>query len=272
MAFADLQLVVVDEQHRFGVAEREALAAKGRAPHVLLMTATPIPRTPANRSRRSGRFRSAHAAAGPPKDRHRCPPHRRADPSGRRPARGIAPAGQGDCRGPAWFCGRAFGRGGRQRARAPLARRPSWSARSGARRPVADLDVPVPQIEIVHGQMNGRRDAAMDRFRRGEAQLVVRHDRLLEVGVDVPEATVMLILDADRFGVAQLHQLRGRVGRSEAASYGASAPRSATRRASRSPTRRRRSRRASTRWSKRTTGSSWPSSISSSAARASCWA
>jgi ATP-dependent DNA helicase RecG len=84
---------------------------------------------------------------------------------------------------------------------------------------VAGLDVAVPQIEIVHGQMKAsERDAAMDRFRQGQAQVVVG-TTVLEVGVDVPEATVMLILDADRFGVAQLHQLRGRVGRSEAASY-----------------------------------------------------
>jgi len=84
---------------------------------------------------------------------------------------------------------------------------------------VAGLDVAAPEVEIVHGQMKATdRDAAMDRFRRGAAQVVVG-TTVLEVGVDVPEATVMLILDADRFGVAQLHQLRGRVGRSEAASY-----------------------------------------------------
>ena len=75
----------------------------------------------------------------------------------------------------------------------------------------------MPLIEIVHGQMKAsERDARMERFRSGEVPIVVG-TTVLEVGVDVPEATVMLILDADRFGLAQLHQLRGRVGRGEAA-------------------------------------------------------
>ncbi len=84
---------------------------------------------------------------------------------------------------------------------------------------VAGLEVTLPGIEIVHGQMKAsERDERMERFRSGEAHIVVG-TTVLEVGVDVPEATVMLILDADRFGLAQLHQLRGRVGRGEARSY-----------------------------------------------------
>src|SRR5262249_16309907 len=78
---------------------------------------------------------------------------------------------------------------------------------------------PPPAIEIVHGQMKAaERDARMERFRSGGVSVLVG-TTVLEVGVDVPEATVMLILDADRFGVAQLHQLRGRVGRGPWASY-----------------------------------------------------
>ncbi len=78
---------------------------------------------------------------------------------------------------------------------------------------------PAPRIGVVHGQMKAAdRDAAMDLFRRGDLDVLVG-TTVLEVGVDVPEATVMLILDADRFGLAQLHQLRGRVGRGESQSY-----------------------------------------------------
>jgi ATP-dependent DNA helicase RecG len=78
---------------------------------------------------------------------------------------------------------------------------------------------PAPRIGVVHGQMKAAaRDATMDLFRRGELDALVG-TTVLEVGVDVPEATVMLILDADRFGLAQLHQLRGRVGRGEAQAY-----------------------------------------------------
>jgi ATP-dependent DNA helicase RecG len=81
------------------------------------------------------------------------------------------------------------------------------------------LDVPTPRVGVVHGQMKAaERDAAMDLFRRGEIDVMVG-TTVLEVGVDVPEATVMLVLDADRFGLAQLHQLRGRVGRGEVQSY-----------------------------------------------------
>jgi ATP-dependent DNA helicase RecG len=84
---------------------------------------------------------------------------------------------------------------------------------------VARVELAVPEIEMVHGQMKATdRDARMERFRSGEVQIVVG-TTVLEVGVDVPEATVMMILDADRFGLAQLHQLRGRVGRGEAESY-----------------------------------------------------
>ena len=78
---------------------------------------------------------------------------------------------------------------------------------------------PPLRIGVVHGQMKAAdRDAAMDLFRRGDLDVLVG-TTVLEVGVDVPEATVMLILDADRFGLAQLHQLRGRVGRGEAQAY-----------------------------------------------------
>jgi ATP-dependent DNA helicase RecG len=221
VAFADLQLVVVDEQHRFGVAEREALAAKGRAPHVLLMTATPIPRT-------LGQIVHADLDVSdlrtPPQGRQKIATGvRRTDELIRRGdgrpgalpllVKEIAAGQRGFVVVP--LVEEDADSGARSVGEAAELVRQKWSEAAE----VAGLDVPLPQIEIVHGQMKAAdRDAAMDRFRRGEAQVVVG-TTVLEVGVDVPEATVMLILDADRFGVAQLHQLRGRVGRSEAASY-----------------------------------------------------
>jgi ATP-dependent DNA helicase RecG len=84
---------------------------------------------------------------------------------------------------------------------------------------MGDAAAAAPRVGVVHGQMKAAdRDSTMDRFRRGELDVLVG-TTVLEVGVDVPEATVMLILDADRFGLAQLHQLRGRVGRGEAQAY-----------------------------------------------------
>jgi ATP-dependent DNA helicase RecG len=93
--------------------------------------------------------------------------------------------------------------------------RDNWEA--AAR--VAGIEPPPLSVEIVHGQMKASdRDERMDRFRRGEVHVLVG-TTVVEVGVDVPEATVMLVLDADRFGLAQLHQLRGRVGRGDSQSY-----------------------------------------------------
>ena len=119
---------------------------------------------------------------------------------------------------------------------------------------------PAARVGVVHGQMKAAaRDATMDLFRRGELDVLVG-TTVLEVGVDVPEATVMLILDADRFGLAQLHQLRGRVGRGEAQSYCILVSDSLTRPPG--P--------GSMRWRRTTTASSWPSWTSSCAARANC--
>jgi ATP-dependent DNA helicase RecG len=213
--------VVVDEQHRFGVKEREALTGKGSAPHVLLMTATPIPRTlgqivhadldvsdlrtpPAGRQKiRTGIRRTSELV-------------RRADgsPGGlplivREVAAGyrafvVVPLVEDD---PA--------AGARSVEAGAALVRDNWPDAAA----VAGLQVGVPDIEVVHGQMRAtERDQRMERFRSGEVPIVVG-TTVLEVGVDVPEATVMMILDADRFGLAQLHQLRGRVGRGEAESY-----------------------------------------------------
>ena len=221
--FADLALAVVDEQHRFGVAQREALGAKGRSPHVLLMTATPIPRTlgqllladldvsdlrtpPAGRLKiRTGIRRGADLAgvAGDP-SKGAYPLIVREVRAGHR-AFVVVPLVEEDEESAA------------RSADEVAAALPAQLAEAAAR---AGLDAePALRIGVVHGQMKAAaRDATMDRFRRGDLDVLVG-TTVLEVGVDVPEATVMLILNADRFGLAQLHQLRGRVGRGEAQSY-----------------------------------------------------
>ncbi len=219
--FADLRLVVVDEQHRFGVAEREALARKGEAPHVLLMTATPIPRT-------LGQIVHADLDVS---DLRTLPAGRMEVRTGIRSANELVRRNDGG-QGALALMAQEVAAGHRAFIVVPLVEEDADSgARSveaavqlvtdnwAAATEVAGVSLPLPQIEIVHGQMKAaERDQRMTRFRSGETQILVG-TTVLEVGVDVPEATVMLILDADRFGLAQLHQLRGRVGRGEAASY-----------------------------------------------------
>jgi len=221
--FRDLAFVVIDEQHRFGVSQRDALARKGRNPHVLLMTATPIPQTLAQ----------VFYADLDVSDL-------RTPPAGRVPVlTGIRRFGQllgddpGDpARGTWQLVARELHAGRRAFVVVPLVEEddtaeavavedaatmvrealPEAARRAG----VGGLDA---GIGIVHGQMPAReRDAAMEAFRRGELGVLVG-TTVIEVGVDVPHASVMVILNADRFGVAQLHQLRGRVGRGEWQSY-----------------------------------------------------
>ena len=221
VAFADLRLAVVDEQHRFGVVEREGLTSKGRAPHVLLMTATPIPRT-------LGQIVHADLDVSdlrtPPAGRQRIGTaiRREQDLVRRRDGK----------QGALGLIAQQVAAGHRAFVVVPLVEDdPESGARSvEAGRELlvrnwhdaaeaAGVSVPQPSIEIVHGQMKAaERDEVMERFRDGATQVIVG-TTVLEVGVDVPEATVMMVLNADRFGLAQLHQLRGRVGRGEAKSY-----------------------------------------------------
>ena len=205
VAFADLGLVVIDEQHRFGVEQRGQLEAKaGRPPHVLLMTATPIPRT-------LGQVVYADLDVT----------DLRAAPEGRVAVRtGI--------RGPdeldgTWRRVRAEAAAGhRTFVVVPLIEESddeggAAAAEAEAVRLAAVLD-PL-RVGLVHGRLRpAERDLEMGRFRDGELDVLVG-TTVVEVGVDVPEATVMVILDADRFGLAQLHQLRGRVGRGRAESF-----------------------------------------------------
>jgi ATP-dependent DNA helicase RecG len=219
--FADLGLVVVDEQHRFGVEQRESLRAKGSSPHALVLTATPIPRTVAMTV-----FGDLDVSTI------------RTMPEGRAGIQTfVAPVGEK----PAWF-GRVWDRiaeevaQGRQAfvvcaaidaetlAKDDTADEPPGSAEGETSRTrwgvvqVADLLSRHPafadiRVEILHGKMPAdAKDAVMQAFARGDVDVLVA-TTVVEVGVDVPNASTMAILEADRFGVSQLHQLRGRVGR-----------------------------------------------------------
>jgi ATP-dependent DNA helicase RecG len=221
--FADLALAVVDEQHRFGVAQREALGAKGRSPHVLLMTATPIPRT-------LGQIMLADLDVS---DLRTPPAGRLKIRTGIRHTEDLAGTAADPSKGAYQLVVREVRGGHRAFVVVPLVEEDEESAARSADEVAAALPAqlaeaatrmgepaePAPRVGVVHGQMKAaQRDATMDLFRRGDLDVLVG-TTVLEVGVDVPEATVMLILDADRFGLAQLHQLRGRVGRGEAQSY-----------------------------------------------------
>ena len=222
VSFADLGLVVVDEQHRFGVEQRDALrekAVSGR-PHVLVMTATPIPRTVAMTvygdldvvaltqlpSGRAGV--STHVV--PAKEK----PHFLT----RAWERVREEAGQG--RQAFVVCPRIGDEGTGEIEEADL----HQDDAPGARPPLAVLDVAARlsegpladlRVEALHGRMApDDKDAVMRRFASGRTDVVVS-TTVIEVGVDVPNATVMVIADAERFGVSQLHQLRGRVGRGD---------------------------------------------------------
>ncbi len=242
--YFDLGMVVIDEQHRFGVEQRDALRARsGLPPHVLVMTATPIPRTVAMTV-----FGDLEVST------------LRELPVGRSPiATHRVPEQWSRWVGRVWQRVREEVRAGRQayvvtgrigelpgdppRAATgkPIAGTPRWWARSAVlgheevkppevgddeRRPplavvdVADELAEHPAMEgvvlgLLHGRMTSEdKDAVMSAFARGEVDVLVA-TTVVEVGVDVPNATVMVVMDADRFGISQLHQLRGRIGRGE---------------------------------------------------------
>jgi len=202
--FRNLGLVIADEQHRFGVAQRSKLSAKGEDPHLLVMSATPIPRTLAllmygdlevsilderppgretvdtflvNESYRAriNAFIRKHVSEG-----HQCFV--------------VCPAVE-------------------ENEELGIKAATVWAET------LQQTVFPDLRIALLHGQMKGaEKEAAMASFARGEADVMVA-TTVIEVGVDVPNATLMVIEDADRFGLSQLHQLRGRVGRGKAKSY-----------------------------------------------------
>ena len=207
VSFADLGLVVIDEQHRFGVDQRGQLEAKagGRSPHVLLMTATPIPRT-------LGQVLYADLDVS----------DLRTPPAGRVPIRtGIRRPNE--LEGTWRKVREEAALGHRTFVVVPLIEEGvdeiagTVAAETEAIRLGALLD-PL-RVGMVHGRLKAtERDAEMARFRDGDLDVLVG-TTVVEVGVDVPEATVMVIQGADRFGLAQLHQLRGRVGRGSVESF-----------------------------------------------------
>ena len=217
--FADLGLVVVDEQHRFGVEQREALRAKGSSPHALVLTATPIPRTVAMtvfgdldtsviRTMPAGRAGIESFVA--PLAEHPGWFNRVWE----RAAEEIAQGRQVFAVCAAIDTAKKTTEAGEQQALAP-------EGASGPRWGVVQLDEALathPTLgglrrAVLHGRMPAdEKDAVMQSFARGDIDLL-RATTVIEVGVDVPNASTMIVLDADRFGVSQLHQLRGRVGR-----------------------------------------------------------
>jgi ATP-dependent DNA helicase RecG len=201
LVFRDLGLAVVDEQHRFGVQQRLALGAKGEAVDVLVMTATPIPRTLALTA-----FGDMDCSALDEKPPGRTPITTRALPASRI---GEVVAG----------LRRALAQGARAYWICPLVEENEDLDLAAAEARVADLRHYFgDDVGLLHGRMKGpEKDAAMEAFQRGETRVLVA-TTVVEVGVDVPEATIMVIEHAERFGLAQLHQLRGRVGRGSAES------------------------------------------------------
>jgi len=201
VAFRDLALSVIDEQHRFGVHQRLDLAMKGRAPDVLVMTATPIPRTlvlTAYGDMDVSRLREK--PAGRQAIDTRVLPDERLDEV----IAGVGRALDGGAK-VYWVCPLVEESEVSDLA-AASARWAALKARFGAR------------VGLVHGRMKGKeKDAAMAAFVDGPTDLLVA-TTVIEVGVDVPQATVMVIEHAERFGLAQLHQLRGRIGRGAAKS------------------------------------------------------
>ena len=202
--FRDLDLVIADEQHRFGVAQRSRLSAKGADPHLLVMSATPIPRTLALIL--YGDLDVSILDELPP---------------GREPV-------------DTFLVGESY----RARINAFLRKQVQEGHQCFVVCPAVEenqeLDIksaqlwaetlqtavfPDLRVALLHGQMKGsEKEAVMAGFAQGEADILVA-TTVIEVGVDVPNATLMVIEDADRFGLSQLHQLRGRVGRGNAKSY-----------------------------------------------------
>lgn len=197
VTFPSLGLAIIDEQHRFGVAQRNVLVAKGESPHLLVMTATPIPRSVA----------LVHYGELDISILDELPP-------GRRPVRTVVRDGTSLPR-LMEFVRREAAAGGRTFWVVPTIGDGEESGWHGVERRADELRSGLPDVAVgvAHGRMPGvQREETLAAFAAGRIQVLCA-TTIVEVGVDVPEATVMVIEHAQRFGLAQLHQLRGRVGR-----------------------------------------------------------
>ena len=203
VSFRRLGLVVIDEQHRFGVEQRAALIGKGAAPDVLLLTATPIPRSLALTI--NGDLDVSTLRERPP---------------GRGSVRtGVRAANQREK--VLEFVRQECGRGRQAYVVLPVIEESERADLRAATTMAQSLAARWPELAVglVHGRLKAdERDQTMRRFRAGEIQVLVA-TTVIEVGIDVANATVMLIEHPDRFGLAQLHQLRGRIGRGAEESY-----------------------------------------------------
>ncbi|MEM9458261.1 MAG: ATP-dependent DNA helicase RecG [Myxococcota bacterium] len=201
--FAGLGLVVVDEQHRFGVEQRALLRAKGERPHLLVMTATPIPRTLALTA--YGELEVSLIDELPP---------------GRQPPVTRLLAGRPALTRARTTLAKAVRRGAQAFVVCPLVEASEAIDASHVEASAAAIRALLPDVEVgvVHGRMPPEdKDAVMEAFRSGRSQVLVA-TTVIEVGVDVPAARAILVEHAERFGLAQLHQLRGRIGRGGGAS------------------------------------------------------
>lgn len=204
LLFKNLGLAVIDEQHRFGVKQRSLLAAKGKAPDVLVMTATPIPRTLALTV--YGELELSVI--------DELPPGRKATKT-----RFIRPSAKNKVYS---FIRSELEKGSQVYVVCPLVEESEKQDLQAAVSLYDELKsgiFPDFSVGLVHGRMKSRdKELVMEEFKKGQIQVLVS-TTVIEVGVDVPNASIMIIEHADRFGLSQLHQLRGRVGRGARQSY-----------------------------------------------------
>ena len=202
--FSKLGLAVIDEQHRFGVSQRAALKSKGKNPDIIVMTATPIPRTLAMTA-----YGDLDVSTIDSMPEGRTPVMTKLfDDKGRAEAYRLVK--------------KEIAEGGQAYIVFPLVEESEKSdlkaAKEGAEIIASEI-LPGVKVGLLHGRMKpAEKEAVMGEFRKGDVKALVA-TTVVEVGVDVPNATVMVIEHAERFGLAQLHQLRGRVGRSSRQSY-----------------------------------------------------